>query len=128
VKSSHKPPILTFNAFFVTYWCSFGTMPWCNTTKNLDLIGSKRNTRSHKRYFTIVLHVFFPQNNFFIWMIFWMIFLQLVMKNDWNCPNKSKKNLNHFVIIWICKNVQIPCRFYVSSWKMRIIWNHTKKS
>jgi hypothetical protein len=28
VKSSHKPPILAFNAIFATYWCSF-VMPWC---------------------------------------------------------------------------------------------------
>ncbi len=37
--------------------------------------GSKRDQRSHKCYFTLVWYVlFFFQNNFFIWMIFWMIF------------------------------------------------------
>ncbi len=44
-------------------------------------IGSKGDTRSHKCYFTLVLHVFFPKNDFFIRMNFWMIcFLQLVIK------------------------------------------------
>jgi len=38
MKFPHEPPVLTYNAIFVTYWCSFVAMPWCNFFKNLDLI------------------------------------------------------------------------------------------
>jgi len=34
-KCPHKPPILAINAIFVTYWCSFFTMPWCKSNKKL---------------------------------------------------------------------------------------------
>jgi hypothetical protein len=48
--------------------------------------GSKRiQSLNHKHYFKLVLHVFFPQINFFI-QIFWIFFFQLIMKNDKNCP------------------------------------------
>ncbi len=53
--------------------------------------GSKQHQRSHKRYFTLVLHVFFPKRTFsYKWNFEWF-FLQLVMKNDYNCCKKSKK-------------------------------------
>jgi hypothetical protein len=34
------------------------------------VVGQKQATRSHKRYFTLTLHVLFPQNIFFIIMNF----------------------------------------------------------
>jgi len=90
--------------------------------------GSKWDQRSHKRYFILILHVFFPQNNFFIRMNFEWFFLQLVMRNDYNFPNNSSKKIQSFFNKYeFVQNVQNPCRFYVSYWKMMIIWNHTKK-
>ncbi len=54
---------------------------------------SKRDQRSHKHYFTLILHVFFPQNNFFIWMIFWMIcFCTLLWKMIKISPISPKIN------------------------------------
>ncbi len=42
-KCPHKPPILVINVIFVTYWCSFFTMPWCKSNKklgfNMTLLG-----------------------------------------------------------------------------------------
>ncbi len=32
----HKPPILALDVIFVTYWCSFMTMPWCKSNKKLE--------------------------------------------------------------------------------------------
>ncbi len=44
--------------------------------------GSKQHQSSHKHYFTLVLHVFFPKRTFsYKWNFEWF-FLQLVMKND----------------------------------------------
>jgi hypothetical protein len=60
--------------------------------------GSKRNQRSHKLYFTIILHAFFPQNIFFIRMIFWMIFFVTWYEKWVNLPQQVKKILNHFLI------------------------------
>ncbi len=42
-----------------------------DTTKSIKR--SKQDQRSHKHYFILILHVFFPQIKFFIRMIFWMI-------------------------------------------------------
>jgi hypothetical protein len=73
----------------------------CVHRKNLERKStprSKRDQRSHKRYFILILHVFFPQNNSFIRINFERFFLQLVMRNDSNFPNKSSKKFNHFLI------------------------------
>jgi hypothetical protein len=62
---------------------------------------SKCTQRSHKRYFTLILHVFFHK----IILSYEWFFLQLVMKYDCNCPNKSKKiiilNKYEFVKMYI---------------------------
>jgi hypothetical protein len=84
----------------------------------------KRDQRSHKHYFTLVMHVFFPKTTFSYKWIFEWFGLQIVMKTS---PLSHKKKFNNFLTnmnVYKCTN---PCSFYVSSWKMMIIWNHTKK-
>jgi hypothetical protein len=52
--------IISLQLFYYNY---IGYLCICST-------GSKGDTRSHKCYFTLVLHVLFPKNDFFIQMIF----------------------------------------------------------
>jgi hypothetical protein len=76
-----RPKLLSHYIFFMV---TMFNLQKCHYYKDFhNIFGSKCIQRSLKRYFTLVLHVFSPQNNFFIheWF-FELFFLQLVMKND----------------------------------------------
>jgi hypothetical protein len=62
---------------------------------------SKRIQRNHKCYFTLVLHVLFSQNSFFIRMIFWMIFFATCYEIWLELPQQVKKNK----LFWINMNL-----------------------
>jgi hypothetical protein len=76
--------------------------------------------------FYINLARFFPKISFSYEWIFEFFFCNLLWKMIRISP-VSEKIVIFNINKKICKNVQIPCIFYISFWKMMIIWNHTKK-
>jgi hypothetical protein len=69
----------------------------------------KQKSKGHKwdktrqwRYFRKELHVLLPKKTFFIWMNFWILFLQIVMKNVYNFLNRW-----HFFNLYFWINIKL---------------------